>query len=48
MTKAEMAAKLASKCDLSQGKAGEIIDYIRQSVCPRYALEQMVREQTGE
>lgn len=28
MTKTEMAAKLATKCDLSQAKAGEIIDTI--------------------
>ena len=28
MTKAEMAAKLASKCDLSQAKALEVIDAI--------------------
>lgn len=28
MTKAEMAAKLAGKCDLSQGKAAEILDCI--------------------
>lgn len=28
MTKAEMAAKLASKCDLSQAKAAEVIDCI--------------------
>jgi DNA-binding protein HU-beta len=28
MTKAEMAAKLAAKCDLSQGKAADIIDCI--------------------
>ena len=28
MTKTEMAAKLANKCDLSQAKAGEIIDCI--------------------
>ena len=31
MTKTEMAAKLASKCDLSQAKAGEIIDTIFSS-----------------
>ena len=28
MTKAEMAAKLAAKCDLSQAKAAEVIDCI--------------------
>ena len=28
MTKAEMAAKLAAKCDLSQSKAAEVIDCI--------------------
>ena len=28
MTKAEMAAKLAAKCDLSQAKAADIIDCI--------------------
>lgn len=28
MTKSDMAAKLASKCDLSQAKASEIIDCI--------------------
>jgi DNA-binding protein HU-beta len=28
MTKAEMAAKLAAKCDVSQAKAAEIIDCI--------------------
>jgi len=28
MTKAEMAAKLAGKCDLSQAKAAEVIDCI--------------------
>ncbi len=28
MTKAEMAAKLAKKCDISQAKAAEIIDCI--------------------
>lgn len=28
MTKTEMAAKLADKCDLTQAKAGEIIDCI--------------------
>jgi DNA-binding protein HU-beta len=28
MTKAEMAAKLSAKCDLSQAKAAEIIDCI--------------------
>lgn len=28
MTKAEMAAKLAGKCDVSQAKAAEIIDCI--------------------
>ena len=28
MTKAEMAAKLAAKCDLSQAKAAEVLDCI--------------------
>ena len=28
MTKAEMAAKLAAKCDLSQAKAADVIDCI--------------------
>lgn len=31
MTKAEMAAKLAGKCDLSQAKAAEVLDCIFSS-----------------